>query len=77
MSQPAGARPTGAAEYGVAYSRMPRVGQIEPLHGLNSESGRTVCGEAVAMSWSPEDSADTEIDCHRCLAALARMGHVG
>jgi hypothetical protein len=67
--------PTAAAAYGVAYSRTPRIGLIEPLHALDgSGNRRTMCGEPVAMCWSAEDSAETEIDCQRCLATMPQNG---
>ncbi len=61
---------TAAVGYGVGYVRTPRIGLIEPLHALDPATGGTLCGSPVAMSWSPEDSAGTEIDCRRCLASI-------
>jgi hypothetical protein len=58
--------------YGVGYVRVPRLGVIEALHALHSHTGRTVCGQLVAISWSAEDAADTEIDCQDCLAAIGQ-----
>ena len=64
---------TAALGYGVGYVRTPRIGLIEPLHALDQVTGLTLCGSPVAMSWSPEDSAGTEIDCQRCLASIEQQ----
>lgn len=55
---------------GVGYARIPPVGMIEALHALDPRTGRAMCGQTVAISWSAEDAADTEIDCRECLAAI-------
>lgn len=59
-----------SAHVGVGYVRIPAVGVIEALHALDPHSGRAMCGQPVAISWSAEDAADTEIDCRDCLAAM-------
>jgi hypothetical protein len=64
---------TASLGYGVGYVRTPRIGLIEPLHALDPASRRTLCGSPVAMSWSPEDSAGTEIDCPRCVASIEQQ----
>jgi hypothetical protein len=63
--------------YGVGYGRVPRIGVIERLHALDAEGGRALCGQTVAMAWSPQDSACTEIDCRRCLDAIERREQTG
>jgi hypothetical protein len=60
------------ARLGVGYVRIPAVGVIEALHALDPHTGRAMCGQPVAMSWSAEDAADTEIDCWECLAAIGQ-----
>ena len=52
-----------AVGLGVGYERIPAVGVIEALHALDPHTGRAMCGQPVAISWSAEDAADTEIDC--------------
>jgi hypothetical protein len=32
-----------------------------------------MCGQPVAISWSAQDAADTEIDCRDCLVAIGEM----
>lgn len=55
---------------GVGYEHIPAVGVIEALHALDPHTGHAMCGQPVAISWSAEDAADTEIDCRECLAAM-------
>lgn len=62
-----------ALGHGVGYVRTPRIGLIEPLHALDPATGGTLCDSPVAMSWSPEESAGTEIDCPRCLASIEQQ----
>lgn len=69
MNQP-GFESAAAVSYGVGYVQMPRIGLIEPLHALEPGCGRALCGAALTMSWSPEDSAGIEIDCQRCLLRI-------
>jgi hypothetical protein len=59
---------------GVGYGRIPAVGVIEALHALDPDTGRAMCGQPVAISWSADDAADTEIDCRQCLAAIGEPG---
>jgi hypothetical protein len=69
------ARIVPAAEFGfgVGYTRVPRLGAIEALHAVDPDSGRTMCGRAVAISWSAQDASGTAIDCWRCQAAIHRV----
>jgi hypothetical protein len=63
-----------AARYGMGYTTTPHVGTIQTLHAIDPESGRTLCGQAVAISWSAQDAAGTQIDCRSCLARIGREG---
>ncbi|MGZ4331023.1 MAG: hypothetical protein ACXVH3_26700 [Solirubrobacteraceae bacterium] len=62
------------AQFGVGYARLPRLGAIEALHAVDLETNLTLCGQAVAIRWSAEDAAETEIDCARCCDAIANRG---
>jgi hypothetical protein len=58
----------------MGYTLTPKVGTIRTLHALDPHSGRTMCGQRVAISWSAEDSAGTQIDCLACLEEIERKG---
>jgi hypothetical protein len=62
---------------GVGYVRVPAVGVIEALHALDPHSGRALCGRPVAIAWSAEDAAGTEIDCRECLVAMGETELAG
>jgi hypothetical protein len=63
-----------SGQFGVGYSRLPRLGAIEALHAVDPATNLTLCGQAVAIRWSAEDAAETEIDCARCCHAIANRG---
>ena len=62
------------ARFGVGYSRLPRLGAIEALHAVDPATRLTFCGLVVAIGWSAEDAAATEIDCARCRDVIANRG---
>jgi hypothetical protein len=64
-----------STRFGVGYSRVPRLGAIETLHAVDAATNLTLCGQPVAIRWSAEDAADTEIDCAGCYDAIANRGH--
>jgi hypothetical protein len=58
------------AGHGVGYARLPRPGVIEALHALDPSTGRSLCDQPMAIAWSAEDAAGTEIDCQLCREAI-------
>jgi len=72
MSRARGHPPVAGLGLGVGYVGVPGHGVIEALRALDPDTGRTMCGRTVAISWAAHDASGTTIDCWRCQAAINR-----